>query len=137
MEKDKKSETDIVFIIFGVIANLLYIGVIECSKKYKPLIGVYIGLIILVFFIPESLFISFLFAMIMGLAEICITWKVRQKRKYLNNIFEKMEFYAEKDKLPYYLGEKELSPYANQITFKCLIPLKKWQSEKDTLEINY
>jgi len=132
--ENEKSEFDIVLAVIKAISSLLYIGVIECCKKYKPLIVVYIVLVILMFIIQEVFFIFFLLAVGMGLLELCITWKERQKRKYFNRIFEKIEFYTKDEIKPYYLGEKSISPYASQISFKCLIPLKEWQKQKELLQ---
>ena len=86
--------------------------------------------------------VMIIIAVILIIAIVCI-WHyvknvlpVKRRRRFFHEAFKTIKFKAVNGTIPYYLSEKDLSEYANDISFVTIIPLKVWLARKDVLEMS-
>lgn len=124
----------------ALIKNVLYIGIIKASKKSKIILAMYVCIAgasiiakIVTGYCSMIVSLAFYLAFILYMKEFISEWPVRRKRKRFVHVFEDMNFQSTNKNFPYFLYEKNLSPYAVQFAFRTTIALRDWIAKQETL----
>ncbi len=133
------------YLIFSFF-YLIYNGIVKASKKFPYFIIIYSLLLFasLASFSygleTEGSILILVFTSIVLLAGFYIfiqEYPMRKARKYFNGVFKELNFKARNDTYPYYLGSKQVTDYALELTFHSIIPLSEWQRQKENLELYF
>lgn len=130
--------------ICSFVFNLIYSGIIRACMKYKLLIVFYVGLLaigatsfLLFGHYGIPLFMFLVMGVAMTIREYIEELPTKRRRKYFNEMFDKIGFRSHDKKLPYFIEERSASSYIQIFSFYSLIPLHEWKRQKETLEVYF
>ena len=128
--------------MIDLITTIFFNGTVYAVKKYRFLKFVYIGL---VFAFPVAYSISIrsgdmilsillITVLVIGIWESIKQIPQRYKNQSWESICEELGLKT-KERATYFLYEKVISAYANEIALKTVIPLNIWHNKKSALEM--
>lgn len=133
------------YLIFSFF-YLVYNGIVKASKQFRYFIIIYSLLLtasLACFFLEldtQGSILMIVFISIVLLAGIYIfisDYPMRKARNFFNGVFKELNFKAKNNTYPYYLGSKQVTDYALELTFHSILPLVEWQKQKENLEIYF
>lgn len=124
--------------------KLLWSGTYKAARKSKEIAWLYACLGIATLFAGLifqkwgfMLLVAFCVALAIGISEYVKDGPIRKKRQFFSDVFITMNFKASDSLYPHFIDEAELSEYTTAFSFDTLIPLNKWLSRKEELEMYF